>query len=123
MRIKSKILVLFVFIALINFSQVYAFDLFSGWSNNPQDDFLVSPAQTGSDFRSMILYVLRILMTVIGSAALLMLVYGGITYLTSASNEQRLGQAKKTISSAIFGFILALMGYVILAFIQNFIIS
>ena len=118
---KFNALIIFVFLFLV-VNNAYAFNMFGSFSN-PAPTFQVGTARTGSNFTSMAVFLLTILMGIVGSVALLMMVYGGFVYMTSTDNDQRLSKAKKILSSAIVGFILALMGYVILAFVQRIITS
>jgi hypothetical protein len=49
-----------------------------------------------------------------GTLATIMIVYGGIKYLTSAGNESALGDAKVIITSAIWGILLLAGAYLVL---------
>jgi hypothetical protein len=49
-----------------------------------------------------------------GTLAVIMIVYGGIKYLTSAGNESALGDAKDIITSAIWGILLLAGAYLVL---------
>lgn len=50
----------------------------------------------------------------IGIAALLMITLGGFMYITSAGNSSSTGKAKKFITDAIAGLILAFIAYLLL---------
>ena len=58
------------------------------------------------------IYILAI--SSVGIAALLMLTVGGFYYLVSAGNQSLATTAKKIIFDALFGLIVALLGWVIL---------
>lgn len=56
---------------------------------------------------------------IIGAVSVLMLIYGGIRYTTSAGNEKNVTAAKSTITYAIVGLVVAVLAYAIV----NFVIS
>lgn len=49
-----------------------------------------------------------------GGAALGVLIFGGVMYISSAGNSSRQGDAKEWIKAAIYGLILLAVGYLIL---------
>ncbi len=53
----------------------------------------------------------------IGSIAVLMLIYGGIRYTTSGGNEKSVTAAKNTILYAIVGIVVAILAYAIVNFV------
>lgn len=54
------------------------------------------------------------LLGLVGIAALGAMVYGGVLYIVAAGNPSKLGEAKKWISNAIYGLLLAAFSYVLL---------
>ena len=59
-------------------------------------------------------YIYQIGLGIVGIAALIMIVIGGIIYMTSAGNASQKSEAKDRITNAILGLILALSAYLIL---------
>ena len=57
------------------------------------------------------------LMGVVGVIAVLMIIYGGIMYMTSAGNDEKIGSAKKIITGAIIGLVVSILAYVIVDFV------
>ncbi|MBU0707010.1 hypothetical protein KKG41_01425 [Patescibacteria group bacterium] len=51
--------------------------------------------------------------------AVVMIIYGGFTWLTAAGNEERVEQAKKVISAAIIGLIIILLAWAIVWFVAQ----
>lgn len=49
-----------------------------------------------------------------GTLAIIMIIYGGIKYLTSAGNESALGEAKDIITNSIWGILLLAGAYLVL---------
>lgn len=50
----------------------------------------------------------------VGFAALIVLIYSSFLYMTAGDNMNRVGEAKKRISGAIFGLVLAFLSWIIL---------
>ncbi len=50
----------------------------------------------------------------VGISALIMVVFGGVKYMTAAGSPQRIGDAKSTITNALFGVALALISWILL---------
>ncbi len=57
--------------------------------------------------------VLDVLLGIIGTLSVLMLVIGGVMYITAAGEESRADTAKKTIKYAIIGLIVAILSLTI----------
>lgn len=55
--------------------------------------------------------IFKWILSVAGGIALLMLIIGGITYITSSGNEQRTTMAKKTVYWALGGLMLIILAY------------
>ena len=67
-----------------------------------------------TDFPGYLMAVYKFGLWTVGLAAMLMIIIGGYTYLTSAGNNATMGTAKKIITDAIAGLILALVSWVLL---------
>lgn len=61
--------------------------------------------------------VVNILLFLIGAVAVVMLIYGGFRYVTSAGDSSAVTSAKNTILYAIIGIVVALLSYAILDFV------
>ncbi len=61
-------------------------------------------AQAG---QKIIAYILGL----IGFIALLVIIISGLTYITSAGNEQKIESAKKILTSAAIGLVIAVLAY------------
>lgn len=66
----------------------------------------------------IILETLKVLLSIIGTLSVVMLVVGGIMYITSAGSD-RADMAKKTIQYAIIGLIVAILSLVIVTQVVN----
>lgn len=65
------------------------------------------------------LRMLRIMMSILGGLSVLFIVIGGFQYVLSAGNEESAGKARKTITYAIIGLVVALLSFAIIAIVQN----
>lgn len=65
------------------------------------------------DLGVLLTRVINYFLGLVGLLAVLMLVIGGIRYITSGGNEQTIEKAKQTILYAIIGIIIVLLSYAI----------
>ncbi len=79
------------------------------------DDGIGAAGQTSSktSIGDIIKNVVLILLYVLGAAAVIMIVIGGIKYTTSQGDANGVTSAKNTILYAVVGLIVALMSYAI----------
>lgn len=66
--------------------------------------------KTGSA-REFIVNVTNFVLGFLGLAAVIVIIYGGILYVTAAGEEERAGKGKKSITYAIIGLIIVLMSF------------
>jgi len=74
---------------------------------------------TTSDFSKIIENTLLWVLGVAGSIALFMLIVGGVMYITSAGDEQKVATAKKIFNFTIIGLILILISYSIIVTVTD----
>ena len=55
----------------------------------------------------------------VGVIFLLLMVYGGLTWMTAGGNEEKIGKAKKIIVNSVIGIILVMLSYAIVQFIMS----
>jgi len=72
-----------------------------------------------SDFSVLLTNFLKWLLSVAGSIALFTLIVGGVFYVTSSGNDQRVETAKKMITWTLLGLILILASYSIIIVIDE----
>lgn len=66
-----------------------------------------------TDLRALVLTMINYALTFLGIVAVIMLIYGGITMVTSAGNEEAVTSAKNIIKWALIGIIIILLSFVI----------
>ncbi|MFA5777692.1 MAG: pilin [Parcubacteria group bacterium] len=71
-------------------------------------------ANTGADLKLYIEAIYKFAIWTVGIAAVLMLTIGGFMYMVSAGNTSKMDTAKKIVTDAILGLIIALGAYLIL---------
>lgn len=60
-----------------------------------------------------------VLLFIVGAVAVIMLIVGGIRYVTSGGNQQAVSDAKNTILYAIVGIIVVLLAYAVVNFVVS----
>jgi len=67
----------------------------------------------------VVLNVVKFILGITGAAALLAIIIGGLRYVMSGGNEERIEGAKKTLTYAIIGFVVIILAYTILTLIDR----
>ena len=52
-------------------------------------------------------------------ASLVMIIFGGFTWMTAAGNEERIKKAKAILTSAIIGLVIIMLSWALISFIVN----
>jgi cytochrome bd-type quinol oxidase subunit 2 len=68
-----------------------------------------------SSFRSLILNIVNFFLLFLGLIAVIMIIYGGITYVTAAGNQESIDKAKKVIMYAIVGIIIVMISFALVS--------
>jgi heme/copper-type cytochrome/quinol oxidase subunit 2 len=82
----------------------------------------VESAQTGSkdtDAKQVTQSIVNLLLFITGTVAVIMIVIGGIKYVTSAGDASQAKSAKDTILYSVIGLIVAILAYAVVTFIIN----
>jgi len=69
-----------------------------------------------NDVPTVIGFAIKGILGIVGAVALLMLVWGGITWMTSAGNSEKVKRGKDTIVWAIFGLAAIFLSYAVVRF-------
>ncbi len=72
-----------------------------------------------AEIRNVAASVIQTLLGVLGILALIMILYGGFRWMTSAGSEDGVSAAKKTIGAGIIGLIIIFFAYAIVTFVFN----
>ena len=71
------------------------------------------------DPRELISNIVTYLMTFLGLIAVIVILLGGFKWMTAAGNEDKVGEAKKTIIAGCIGLVIILAAYAIVNFVIN----
>lgn len=89
-------------------------DVFSGayrGEGQPTDLFGTSEA--------IIPKAINLMLFIVGVLAIFMIIYGGIRYVLSGGNNNRVNDAKNTVLYAILGLIISILGYAIVQWVTS----
>ncbi|MFC1599933.1 hypothetical protein ACFL3T_02810 [Patescibacteria group bacterium] len=68
----------------------------------------------GGDFRAIILNIVNFFLGFLGLIAVIMVIYGGITYVTAAGNQESIDKGKKVIMYAVIGIVIVLISFALI---------
>jgi len=75
------------------------------------------------DIREGIMAIVNVLLGFLGIIAIIIILYGGFVWLTSAGNEEKVGQAKKIIGAGVIGLVIIFVSYAIATFVISQLIT
>lgn len=101
-------------------NQVTTFSDFKGGLSAPTGDGLDASLKKATDARSYIISIVNFVLGFLGLAAVIVIVYAGILYVTSAGNDDNLGKAKNAIKYAVIGILIIAGSYAMVNTIVNF---
>lgn len=81
-----------------------------GWNSTAPLPSEVSSARSAAD---ILLSVLNFLLGIVGTLSIIMLVVGGVMFLTAAGSQDRITTGKKIVTYALLGVVVALASLVI----------
>lgn len=81
---------------------------------------LDNPLTSGTSVSSIIRVVIKSALGIIGALTLLMLVWGGFQWLTSAGNPEKVKMGTQTMVWAIIGVVLVFASYLLLSTFTNY---
>lgn len=100
----------------------------SGWWGAVQDGGLEQVGEayggdTPQDIRIIITNIIRVVLGFLGIIALILILYAGFKWLTSAGNEDQIADAKKILMAGVVGLIIILSSFALATFVLNRIIE
>jgi hypothetical protein len=66
------------------------------------------------DFKSLLLSIINYFLGFLGVLAVLMIIYGGVLYMTASGEQQKADKGKKIIMYAIIGIIIILLSFALI---------
>ncbi len=85
----------------------------------PNDPSCVYNPLGFSDIPSFMLYIIKWLLGIIGTFAVLMIILGGFRMVFAQGNEEAFGKARKTIVYAVIGLVVAVLSFTIIQIVSN----
>jgi hypothetical protein len=76
-----------------------------------------TPAQASKNIGDTLTSVIQLFTIVVGAVAVVMLVIGGFRYVSSAGSQEGVASAKKTITYALIGIVIAALSQLIVTFV------
>src|SRR3989344_2071029 len=74
---------------------------------------------SSQDVKVTIQNIIRIIVGFLGIITIIIILAGGFKWMTSAGNEDKIGEAKKLISAGVVGLVVVLAAYAIANFVIN----
>ncbi len=68
------------------------------------------------DIREGIMAIVRVLFGFLGILSIIIVLYGGFTWMTSGGSEEKVSQAKKIISAGVIGLVIIFISYALASF-------
>lgn len=112
-KIRITSIVLFVVMVVLIFSD-FALAQF-GLERFEEDSFLT----TGRSGTEMVIQVIRYIIGIVGIIFLILMIYGGILYATSAGNTDQVEKAKRTLKYSVVGIIIVAVSFSIATFVTT----
>lgn len=130
---KNNFLALFIILVLFIFIPCFFCNVVNGQTNQTEDLFETKPDSSGDDAagtvkldnplggintaQDLIGQIINAVLGVVGSLALLMFVYGGLTWMTASGNEERIKKGKGILMWATIGLVVIFTSYTVLNFV------
>ncbi|MBA3757247.1 hypothetical protein H0X09_00045 [Candidatus Saccharibacteria bacterium] len=77
------------------------------------------PNTSTGNFSDLLRRIVNILSVIIGVIAVIMIIFGGLRYITSGGDSTKVGNAKNTILYALIGLIIVALSQVIVRFVLS----
>ena len=74
---------------------------------------------TNANANDIVVIIINIMLWLIGILAVIMLIFGGIKYATSAGDSNKVTSAKNTIMYAVIGLIIAIFAWAIVRWVTD----
>jgi len=108
---------LFAFVILFSVVSVFVVTPVLAASLDVGLDYGTFTGLGSKDLRIGVMTIVNVLFTFLGVLTIIMMLYAGFLWLTSAGSEEKTGQAKKIITSAIIGLVIIFISYGIASFV------
>ena len=76
-----------------------------------------------SDIRIVITRIINVAMGFLGIVAVLIILWGGFTWMTAGGSEEKVGEAKKIITAGVVGLIIVITSFAIASFVVKSLVN
>ncbi len=77
------------------------------------------PTTSSTNFQGLLDNIVNIFSAIVGVVAVIMIIVGGLRYITSGGDSSRVGSAKTTIIYALVGLVVVVLAQLIVHFVIN----
>lgn len=117
----KKIIFLSLFTVLVGVSLFFGKDFVLAQTTSAPDLGL-QPIENNiglpsTDIRLVVARIIRTALGLLGIVALVLILYGGVVWMTSGGDEEKVSQAKKILLNAVIGLVIILSSYAIASFV------
>lgn len=122
MKLVIKISIILFFSLIFNYNNVLAYN----FKEDSGIQKIAGPAGYQEDVRSLdqiIISNISFVLGLVGVIFLILIIYGGIMWMTAAGKEETVTKAKNIISNSLIGLIVVMTAYAISFFILEFVLS
>lgn len=95
--------------------------IFDAGAAAPKDQIISGAGQTGTSdgqtLEARVATITGILLFVVGAVSVIMIIVGGIKYVTSNGDASKVKSAKDTVMYSVAGVVVALLAYAIVSFV------
>jgi hypothetical protein len=117
-KISGIIILTIIFLSLAVILPAQAAGLSGAFS--PETLGAAAPGyDTGTDIYQIISAIIDTVLSLLGVIFVILIIYGGITWMTAEGEEARVEKAQKIIREAVVGLIIVMAAYAISYFIIN----
>jgi hypothetical protein len=87
-------------------------------------DFSISDIGTSiglgtADLKEVVINIIQWVLGILALVAVVMIILGGVRWMTAGGNEEHVEGAKKIITAAVIGLIIVLLAWAIVIFVAN----
>jgi len=72
-----------------------------------------------ADLQETVINIVQWILGLLSLVAVIMIIIGGVNWMTAGGNEEKVEKAKKIISAAVIGLIIVLLAWAIIIFVGN----
>lgn len=80
-------------------------------NDNPSE--IAAATQSEGSIKALALKIVNYFLTFLGIVAVMMIIFGGVTYVTAAGKQESIDNAKKIILYALLGIVIILLSFAI----------